>query len=169
MTWIFKVTRQQCIVSVYILEQRSSRGTLRIHPSWPCSGHRLNPILASPYEHASCCHAQPGVQLFMTTVQVSPQRLLLSGWLLTNVQVNITTALHDTGHTCIYITLVLLFMFFFTFLPLFWAGWLSSIPFVRYLPLHILKERVMIETRNNNSSQSCYLAEPCTCIISYIN
>ncbi len=68
----------------------------------------------------------------MTTVQVLPQRLLLSGWLLTNVQVNITTALHDTGHTCIYITLALLFMFFFTLLPFFWAGWLSSIPFDRY-------------------------------------
>jgi hypothetical protein len=38
------------------------------------------------------------------------QRLLLSGWLLTNVQVNITTTLHDTRHTCIYITLVLLFI-----------------------------------------------------------
>ncbi len=41
----------------------------------------------------------------MTTVQVSPQRLLLFGWLLTDVQVNITTAIYDTGHTLIYITL----------------------------------------------------------------
>jgi hypothetical protein len=32
-----------------------------------------------------------------------------------------------------YIILVLLFMFFFTLLPFFWAGWLSSIPFVRYI------------------------------------
>jgi hypothetical protein len=68
----------------------------------------------------------------MTSVQVSPQRLLLSGWLLTNIQVNIKTAIYDTGHTLIYITLVLLFMFFFTLLPFFWAGWLSSIPFVHY-------------------------------------
>jgi hypothetical protein len=52
----------------------------------------------------------------MTAVQVSPQRLLLSGWLLTNVQVNITKTLYDTGHTCIYITLALLFMFFFSHL-----------------------------------------------------
>ncbi len=52
----------------------------------------------------------------MTMVQVSPQRLLLSGWLLTNVQVNITTAIYDTGHTLIYITLLLLFLFFFTLL-----------------------------------------------------
>jgi hypothetical protein len=67
----------------------------------------------------------------MTAVQVSPQHLLLSGWLLTNEQVNITTALYDTGHTRIYITLALLFMFFFfTPLPFFWAGWLPFIPFV---------------------------------------
>jgi hypothetical protein len=39
----------------------------------------------------------------MTTVQVSPQCLLLSGWILTNVQVNITTAIYDTGHTLIYV------------------------------------------------------------------
>ncbi len=49
----------------------------------------------------------------MTAVQVSPQRLRLSGWLLTNVRVNITTSLYDTWHTRIYITLALLFMFFF--------------------------------------------------------
>jgi hypothetical protein len=41
----------------------------------------------------------------MTTVQVSPQHLLLSGWLLANVQVNITTAIYDTGHALTYITL----------------------------------------------------------------
>jgi hypothetical protein len=31
-----------------------------------------------------------------------------------------------------YFTLVPLFMFFFTLLPFFWAGWLSSIPFIHY-------------------------------------
>jgi hypothetical protein len=104
---------------MYILEQRSSCGTSRVRPSWPHSGHRLNPILASPYEHASCCHAQHGIWLFMTAVKVSPQRLLLSGWLLFNVQVHITTTIHDIGHMyCIYITLSLLFIFFF-FLHLF--------------------------------------------------
>jgi hypothetical protein len=41
----------------------------------------------------------------MTVVKVSPQRLLLFGWLLTNVLGNITTMLYDTGHTRIYITL----------------------------------------------------------------
>jgi hypothetical protein len=117
---------------MYILEQQSSRGTSQICPSWPRSGHVLSPSLAPSCEHASCCHAQPGVLLFMTTVQVSPKRLLLSGRLLTNVQVNITTATYDTGHTLIYITLQLLSTFFFKHIPFFWAGWLSSIPFVRY-------------------------------------
>ncbi len=37
-------------------------------------------------------------------------KFLLSWWLLTNVQVNITTTLHDTWHTCIYITLALQFI-----------------------------------------------------------
>ncbi len=116
----FTVTRQYS--SMYILEQRSSHGTSRILPSWPRSEHVLNPSLAPSYEHASCCHAQPGVQLFMTMVQVLPKRLLLSGWLLTNIQVNITTVIYDTGHRLIYITQLLLFMFFFTLLPFFWAG-----------------------------------------------
>ncbi len=57
---------------------------------------------------------------------------MLSGWLLTNVQENITTTIHATGHTFIYITLLLLFIFFFTPLPFSWAGWLSSIPYVCY-------------------------------------
>jgi hypothetical protein len=35
-------------------------------------------------------------------------------------------------HIYIYITLALLFMFLFTLLSFFWAGWLSSIPFVCY-------------------------------------
>ncbi len=68
----------------------------------------------------------------MTMVQVSPQHLLLSGWPLTNAQVNITIAIYDAGYTLIYITLLLLFMFFIL-LPFFWAGWLSSIPFVCYI------------------------------------
>ncbi len=105
-----------------------------MRPSWPPSGRILNPILASPREHESYCRTRPSVKLFMTTVQVSPQRLLLSGWLLTNVQVNITTMLHDTEHTCIYITLVLLLIFCLLSapLPFSWAGWLSSILFVCY-------------------------------------
>jgi hypothetical protein len=90
----------------------------------------------------------------MTMLHVSPQRLLLTGWLLTNLQVNITT-LHDTGHTRIYITLVLLFMFFFTLLPFFWAGWLSSIPFVRYTYFIGLKLRINIG-QNLSSLQNLF-------------
>ncbi len=40
-----------------------------ILPSWPHSGLKLSPILASPYEYASCCHAQPSIWLFIATVQ----------------------------------------------------------------------------------------------------
>jgi hypothetical protein len=56
---------------LYILEQRSSWSTSWIRPSWPCSGLKLSPILASPYEHASCYCAQPSILLFIATVQVS--------------------------------------------------------------------------------------------------
>jgi hypothetical protein len=77
----------------------------------------------------------------MTTVQVSPQCLLLSGWLLTDVQVNVTPAIHDTWQTLIYITLLLLFMFFFALLPFSWAGWLFSTPLVRYNHNFLLETR----------------------------
>ncbi len=42
----------------------------------------------------------------MTTVQVSPQSLLTSGWLFTNIQANITTTMNDTyvAHTYIHHT-----------------------------------------------------------------
>ncbi len=52
------------------------------------------PLLASMYLVAT---PNPVFNCILTTVQVSPQRLLLSGWLLTNVQVNITTVLHDAS------------------------------------------------------------------------
>jgi hypothetical protein len=55
----------------YIIEQRSSWSTSRIRPSWPCSRLKLSPILTSPCEHASCCHAQLGILLFIATVQAS--------------------------------------------------------------------------------------------------
>jgi hypothetical protein len=55
----FTVTKQY--LSMYILEQWSSCGTSRIRPSWPLSGHVLNPPPAPSYKHASCWHTQPGV------------------------------------------------------------------------------------------------------------
>jgi hypothetical protein len=92
--------------------------------------------------------------------QVSSQRLLLPGWLITIVQVNITTTTYDTGHTLIYITLVLLFMFFFILPPFFWAGWLSSIPLSvtvsttrrTYLDLHLEVKADGNETTTNPPS-----------------
>ncbi len=81
---------------------------LRICPSWPRSGLKLSPILASPYEHASYCHAQLAV--YCNGSSFTPSAPLLSGWLLTNVQANITTILHNTWYTYIYITIVLLFI-----------------------------------------------------------
>jgi hypothetical protein len=78
----------------------------------------------------SCCLLQ--------RVKFHTERLLLSGWLLTNVQVNITTTLHDTWHTCIYITSALLFILLYTHLPFFLAGWL--------IPTH------RVGHRNNTSS-----------------
>jgi hypothetical protein len=65
---IYKTTMH---ILLYILEQQSSWSTSRIHPSWPRSRLKLSPILASPYEHASCCHAQPSIFLFIATGQVS--------------------------------------------------------------------------------------------------
>ncbi len=71
------------------------------------------PLWPHPISMHLVATPNPGILLFIAAVQVSPQRLLLSGWLLTNVQANITTTLHDTRHTCIYNKLVLLFIFFF--------------------------------------------------------
>jgi hypothetical protein len=95
---------------LYILEQQSSLGTSRIRLSWPRSKLKLSPTLASPYEHASCCHTQLVSCCLLQRFKFHTQCHLLSGWLLTNVQVNIITTLHDTRHTCMYITLALLFI-----------------------------------------------------------
>ncbi len=64
-------------------------------PLWPYP-------MSMPRPAGICCL----LQLF----KFHTQCLLLSGWLLTNIQVNIITTLHDIGHTCIYITWVLLFI-----------------------------------------------------------
>jgi hypothetical protein len=49
-----------------------------------------------------------GILCLLQRIKFHTQHLLLFGWLLTDVQVNIITTLHDTRHTCIYVTLVLL-------------------------------------------------------------
>ncbi len=79
-----------------------------------------------------------GILLFIATVQVSHPRLPLSGWLLTNVQVNIITMLHDTRHTCIYITLVLPFIASFYTSSIFLGrlAALHSLCLLHLLPYH---------------------------------
>ncbi len=62
----------------------------------------------------------------------TPSTPLLYGWLLTKVQANITTTLHNTWHTCIYIKIVSLFILLSVHLPFFWAGWLPPTRTVCY-------------------------------------
>ncbi len=87
-----------------------------------------DPALVPSCEHASCCHASSVYNCLWQRFKFHPTVFCYLGLLLTNVWVNITTVIYDTWHTLIYITLQLLFMFFFTHLPFFWAGWLSFVP-----------------------------------------
>ncbi len=63
-----------------------------------------------------CCHARLVSCCLLQQFKFHNLRFPLSGWLITNVQVNIIATLHDTRHTCIYITLVLLLIFFFLYI-----------------------------------------------------
>jgi hypothetical protein len=76
----------------------------KIRPLWPRSRLRLSLLLVFRSECISCCHASPSILLFIPTDWVSHLTpSLLSRWLLTNVQINNTTTLHDThGHTYIH-------------------------------------------------------------------
>jgi hypothetical protein len=112
---------------LYILEQPSSCSTARIHPSWPRCRLRLSLLQVSSSVRASCYHAHPNILLFIFLGWVSHlMPSLLSGWLLTNVQVNGIIKLHNThkhsyiyaSHRHYYSSLLL------TLLPLFLAGWL---------------------------------------------
>ncbi len=101
---------------LFMLEQPSSGSTSRIRPSWPRCRSRLSLLLVSLSEHTSCYHAQPSILLFISVGWVSHlMPSLLSGWLLTNVQVNNITMLHNThGHTYIQhigITILLFFSY----------------------------------------------------------
>ncbi len=99
---------------LYILEQPFSWSTSRIHLSWPRSRLGLSLLLVFLSECISCLLCPSRILLFVPTDRVShlyPSSL--SGGLLTNVQVNNITTLHDThGHTYIHhigITIVLPF------------------------------------------------------------
>jgi hypothetical protein len=110
----------------YILEQLFSCSTSRMHPSWPRCRLGLSLLLVSLSKHASCYHTQPSILLFISMGRVSHLTpSLLSGWLLTNVQVNNITTLHDThGHTYKHHISITILLFFHTSSTLF--GWLAD-------------------------------------------
>ncbi len=104
-TWRYKTTNNYCTyLNSSLLEAPREYVLHGLIPGlnwasfWP---HPMSMHLVATPSSVSCCL----LQLF----KFHTQRLLLSGWLLTNVQVNVTTMLHDTWHTCIYITIILLF------------------------------------------------------------
>jgi hypothetical protein len=112
------------IMVQYILEQPSSWSTLLIRLSWPLSRGRPSILLASqvyscllrPTQYLAICSKDSCFALNHFLAYWRPS---------TSVQVNNTSALHHihTG-TRIYITSAVLFIFFFTLLPLLLAGWL---------------------------------------------
>jgi hypothetical protein len=107
---------------LYILEQPSSWSISRIRPSWPRSRLRLSLLLVSLLNVFLVWYGPSSILLFVTIDRVSHQTpSLLSGRLLTNVQVNNITTLHDTH---IYITSALLFFFPFYTSSTLLAGWL---------------------------------------------
>ncbi len=128
---------------LYILEQPSSCSTLQICPSWPRCRLRLGLLLVSLPEHVSCCHAQSSILLFISMGQVSHLTpSLLSGWLLTNVQVNIISTLHNTRVHIYkhYIGITILFFFLHFFHSLWPAGQFRLFP-SDTVTIHIICKR----------------------------
>ncbi len=121
-TWLWSVHT--------VLEQPSSWSTSRIHPSWPRSWLRLSLLLAFHSTCIPCCHAPFCILLFVPNGSgfTLPFPSLLSGWLLTNVQVSNTTKLYDT-HRHAYIhhisITILLSNFLLTLPPSLLAGRLA--------------------------------------------
>ncbi len=122
------------IITLYILEWPSSWSTLRIRPSWPQSRIRLSLLLVLFPKYISCLlwTTQYLCLLFVPMAHVS-HSLTSShiNWQLnTCVQVNNVAALHHIYTDAhIYITSLLLFILFFTLLPLLWqAGCLRLFP-----------------------------------------
>jgi hypothetical protein len=111
-------------MALYILERPSSWSTSRIHLSWPQSRGRLSlllvlfPLVYSyllwPTQYLAIC----------TNSSCFALNPFLAYWRpITSVQVNKTSALHHIHtDTYIYITSILLFILFFTLLPLLLAG-----------------------------------------------
>jgi hypothetical protein len=97
----------------------------------PRSRLELSPFLASPSEHASCCHAQPSIfAVYLSWSSFTPNAFLLSRWLLANVWVNYITTLHDIcAHMYIHhISITILLSFLHIFHSSWQAGWSRPLP-----------------------------------------
>jgi hypothetical protein len=111
-------------LALYIIERPSTWDTSRICLSWPRSRGRLS-LLLVPFPEVYSCLLWPTPCLAVCSngsyFALNP---FLAYWRLnTSVQVNNTSAIHHihTG-THIYMTSILLFILFFTLLPLLLAG-----------------------------------------------
>ncbi len=113
-------------MALYILERPSSWSTSRICLSWPWSRGRLSLLLVL-FPQVYSCLLWPTQYLAVCShgsyFALNP---FLAYWQPnTSVQVNNMSALHHIHtDTHIYITSILLFILFFTPLPLLLAGWL---------------------------------------------
>jgi hypothetical protein len=130
----FFLTGNHTTTALYILVRPSSWSTSRIRPSWPRSRVRLCLLLVL-FPQVYCCFLW-STQYLVNCSNSSYFALnpFLAYWRPnTSVQVNNTSALHHIHMDMhIYITSILLFVLFFTLLPLLLAGRLPLILSVRH-------------------------------------
>ncbi len=121
---IFFHAGNHTIIVLYILEWLSSWSTSRIRPSWPRSRVRLCLLLVLFPQVYSCLLWPTQYLAVCSNGSYFALNSFLADWQLnTSVQVNNTTELyHIYMDTHIYITSILLFILFFTLLPLLLAG-----------------------------------------------
>jgi hypothetical protein len=122
------------IMALYILERRSSWSTSRICLSWPRSRGRLSFLLALFPLVYSCLLWPTKCLAICSNGSCFALNPFLAYWQPnTSVQVNNTSALHHIQmNTHIYITSRLLFILFFTLLPLLLTGRLPLTLSVRH-------------------------------------
>jgi hypothetical protein len=128
------------IIILYILERTSSWSTSRICPLWPRSRVRLRLLLVLSPKYISCLLWPTQYRAVCSNSSYFALKPCLADWQLnTSVQVNNTTALHHIySDTHIYITLISLFILFFTLLPPSLAGRLpQSLPVWHCKPWHV--------------------------------
>jgi hypothetical protein len=124
---IFFVQHKYVNIILYILELPSSWSTSWIRPSWPQSRVELRLLLLCFMSILFVCLGPPSILLFAPRLKFQAHPSLLAGQLSTDVQVNNTAIPHLTyTYTHIYITFMLLLIFFFTLPPSSWAGWLAQ-------------------------------------------